>query len=452
MMPSPTPLRLIATLLALSLTGCGAAGDDAGAQASTPSSSPSSSPPSSGSQSPSAGSAAPVASAPPPSAPCRPRDSGLDDHLESLTKTVQQTIGHGVAVEYSGLTESNSPLRRLLPTLFETGHVTAIAPTFTNGPHGPVFGALLEKPERRADGAASTSLHFGLAAAPCPGGEHAWLGPLIPLAQERSGAIAIIDSIWLPDQPPVTGLRIVIDKPPVDPLRRSGVTGEFSELLIGQGRPSMPVLEPEGAAIGVLGRIPRLAGPLPPAAGGAPAEPQEDVLLFGTGWYPLGRGAAMLVYHRQGPPPPRRASDKKSEPPAFFPPSFRLAARIDERGFRSDPARVGAAYFIAITTNQPPEGVCQKPLSEGPGFLCRGADTMVKTYIDGAQVSWLVGLFPDPVTAQKTMTSLKIKGKVYATEPPPGASPAQLDGKPVPWVLEGRPPKPPPAGRDPLGF
>jgi hypothetical protein len=321
-----------------------------------------------------------------------------------------------------------------LPTLSEAGHVTSIAPTFTDGPHGPVYAALLEKPERGPGGAATTSLHFGLAAAPCPGGEHAWMGPLIPLARDRSGVIPIVDTIWLPGQPPVTGLRILVDKPPVDPLANAGPNGEISELLVGEGRPGMPVLEPKGAAVGVLGRIPRLA--LPPSPGAA--QPQEDVLLFGTGWYPLGRGAAMLAYHRQGPAP--RAGGDGS---GFFPPAFRLVARIDERGFSADPARVGVAYVIAVTSNQPPAGLCEKPLSEGPGFLCRGADTRVDRFIDGNRIHWLLGLFPDAVTAQKTKLSLGIQGKVYATEPPPGAPPpVQPNGNPIPWILEGQPPKP----------
>jgi hypothetical protein len=365
-----------------------------------------------------------------------------NDPIESHTQTVRQTAGHGAAVEYTGLTDRNSNLWPVLPTLSEAGHVTAIAPTFTDGPHGPVYGALLEKPERRADGTATTSLHFGLAAAPCAGGEHAWMGPLTPLARERSGAIVLIDSIWLPGQPPVTGLRILVDKAPVDPLGQASPDGEVSALLVGQGRPGMPVLEPEGAAVGILGRIPRLAGPVSPAPGSAAAEPQEDVLLFGTGWYPLGRGAAMLAYHRRGPKPAPRASGDKGTP-GFFPPAFRLVARIDEKGFSTDPARVGVAYVIAIATNQPPGDVCQKPLSEGPGFLCRGADTRLERFIDGSRAQWFVGLFPDAQTAQKTMAALKIQGKVYATEPPPGAPPpAQADGKPVPWILEGRPPKP----------
>jgi hypothetical protein len=368
----------------------------------------------------------------------------VDDPLESITQTIRQTAGQGVAIDYAGLTEANSPLRRLLPTLSEAGHVTAIAPTFTDGPHGPVYGALLEKPERRADGTATTSLHFGLAAAPCPGGEHAWVGPLVALARERGGAIAAVDSIWLPGQPPVTGLRIIVDEPPVDPLGRAGAKGEVSELLVGEGRPGMPVLEPPGAAIGVLGRIPRLAGP--PSSGGAAAQLEEDVLLIGTGWYPLGRGAAMLAYHRRGPAPAPRASGDKGSP-GFFPPAFRLVARIDERererGLSTEPAQVGVAYLIAIATNQPPPGVCDKTLSGGPGFLCRTADTGVERFIDGSRAQWLVGLFPDAETAQKTMESLKIQGKVYATEPPPGAPPPMYpSGKPAPWVLEGRPPKP----------
>ena len=44
------------------------------------------------------------------------------------------------------------------------------------------------------------------------------MGALTPLARDRSGVIAIVDTIWLPGQPPVTGLRILVDKPPVDPL------------------------------------------------------------------------------------------------------------------------------------------------------------------------------------------------------------------------------------------
>ena len=429
--------RRIGVLLALGLVGCASAGGDAGPQASsTPSSSPTAQPPSLGSAAPLAAASAP---AQPPS-PCRPRVPAADDPIESHTKTIRQTAGHGVAVEYGSLTDSHARLWRLLPTLSEAGHVTAIAPTFTDAPHGPMYGALLEKLERSADGSTTTSLHFGLAAAPCSGGELAWLGPLTPLAREKSGAIAIIDTIWLPGQPPVTGLRVLVDKPPVDQLGHPTANGELSELLVGQGRRGMPVLEPEGAAFGILGRIPRLAGPLPPKAGGAAAEPQEDVLLFGTGWYPLGRGAAMLAYHRKGP-----RADGDNRATGFFPPAFRLVARIDERGFSTDPARVGVAYLIAIATNQPPAGMCDKPLSEGSGFLCRGAQSRLERFIDGSRAQWLVGLFPDAQTAQKTMESLKIQGKVYATEPPPGAPPPAFpdgNGKPVPWVLEGRPPKP----------
>jgi hypothetical protein len=395
----------------------------------------------------SSGAAAPLASAsaaaaaPAPPA-CRPRAPAADDAIESITQTIRQTAGQGVAMEYAGLTEANSPLRRLLPTLSEAGHVTAIAPSFTDGPHGPVYAALLEKPERRADGAATTSLHFGLAAAPCPGGEHAWVGPLALLSRERGGAIATVDSIWLPGQPPVTGFRIIIDEPPVDPLGRASAKGELSELLIGEGRPGMPVLEPPGAAIGVLGRIPRLAGPLSPSSGGAASPAEEDVLLIGSGWYPLGRGAAMLAYHRRAPAKEPEASGAKG-PRGFFPPAFRLVARIDERGFSAEPAQVGVAYVIAIATNQPPAGVCDKKLSDGPGFLCRGGDTRIDSFIDGARATWLVGLFPDAQAAQKAMESLKIKGKVYATEPPPGAPPPMYpNGKPAPWILEGRPPKP----------
>jgi len=427
-------VRRVGPLLALGLVSCASAGNDAESQAPTRSTSPTAQQ-----------SAAPLASAgapsrPPSPATCRPREPAADDPLASHTQTVRRAAGQGVAVEYTGLTDANSPLWRLLPTLSEAGHVAAIAPTFTDGPHGPMYAALLEKPERRADGTATTSLHLGLAAAPCPGGELAWMGALTALARERSGAIATIDSIWLPGQPPITGLRVLVDKPPVDPLGRASPNGELSELLVGQGRPGMPVLEPEGAAVGVLGRIPRLAGPISPSAGSAAAEPQEDVLLFGTGWYPLGRGAAMLAYHRQGPAP-RASGDNRT--PGFFPPAFRLVARIDEKGFTTDPARVGVAYVIAIATNQPPAGVCDKPLSEGPGFLCRGADTQVKRFLDGSRAQWLVGLFPDALSAQKTMASLRIEGKVYATEPPPGAPPPTLpDGKPAPWVLEGRPPKP----------
>jgi hypothetical protein len=428
--------RTVGALVTLGLVGCASAGGDAGSQASTSSSLPTAQQPSPTVTVASAGA--------PPSPSCRPRAPTADDPIESHTQTVRQTAGQGVAVEYGALNDTNTPLWRLLPTLSEAGRVTAMAPTFTDGPHGPVYAALLEKPERRADGTATTSLHFGLAAAPCPGGEHAWMGmgsgtaPLIPLARERSGAIVIVDSIWLPGQPPITGLRILVDKPPVDQLGQFSANGEVLGLLVGQGRPGMPVLEPEGAAIGVLGRIPRLAGPLSP--GSAAAQPQEDVLLFGTGWYPLGRGAAMLAYHRQGPGP-RASGDQRTD--GFFPPAFRLVARIDERGFSTDPARVGVAYVIAIATNQPPAGVCDKPLSEGPGYLCRGADSRAERFIDGSRPQWLVGLFPDALTAQKTMTSLRIQGKVYATEPPPGAPPpAQPDGKPAPWVLEGRPPKP----------
>src|SRR5688500_7003319 len=134
-MLSAMRLRMVGTLLALGLVGCAAAGDDAGSQTSTPSSPPDAQPPGTGSVLASA--RAPSGS---PAAPaCRPRVPAPNDPIESHTQTVRQTAGHGAAVEYTGLTDRNSNLWPVLPTLSEAGHVTAIAPTFTDGPHGPVY-------------------------------------------------------------------------------------------------------------------------------------------------------------------------------------------------------------------------------------------------------------------------------------------------------------------------
>lgn len=441
----PPRLRLdLQIVLALNLVGCASSGD-VGKQFTAPASS-----------SVSTNTAMPCAPALPStslpllaqaaSPACHPRKPVPNDPIEAVTQAVLQPHGKNVAIEYSGLVEANTSLWRLLPTLSEAGHVTSIAPTFTQGPHGPIYGALIEKPERAADGAASTSLHFGLATAPCAGGEHAWLGAFVPLAQGRSGAITIVDSIWLPGLPPVTGLRILVDTQPRTGFDRGSPTAELFELLVGKGRPGMPVLEPKGADFGILGRISNLAGKATPPAGANAAEPFEDVLLFGSGFYPLGQGAAMLVYHRRGPAETReldRGGQVKPSKTSFFPPSFRLAARIDDQGFSTDPSRVGVAYLIAISTNQPPADVCDRPLSTGATFFCRGAQSHLERFIDGAEAQWFVGLFPDPVSAQKVMTTYHIKGKVYATEPPSAnAPPVLLDGKPVPWMLEGRPPKP----------
>ncbi len=381
-----------------------------------------------------------------PAPACRPRVVAPNDTMEQLAQNVKQPYGKNVIIEYSGTVETNGSLWRLLPTLSETGHITSIAPTFTDGPHGPIFGAFVEKPERQANGAATTSLHFGLATAACAGGEHAWLGPLVPFGRERHGAVTLVDTIRLSGQPTLTGLRVVVDAAPITGFDPIGSTTEVFELLVGKGRPGLPVLEPKGAEIGILGRVSNLAGQVAPVAGANGDEPLHDVLLSGSGFYPLGQGAAMLVYHRRGPKerrePERNAPNKPSAAPAFFPPSFRLAARIDEQGLTTDPARLGVAYVIAIATNQPPAEVCDKPI-EGASFVCRAAHTHLERYIDGAEAQWFVGLFPDPVSAQKVMNTYHIKGKIYATEPPPGgAPPALLDGKPVPWVLEGRPPKP----------
>ncbi|HMY18556.1 MAG TPA: hypothetical protein PKA58_19655, partial [Polyangium sp.] len=102
-----------------------------------------------------------------PAPACRPRVVAPNDTMEQLAQNVKQPYGKNVIIEYSGTVETNGSLWRLLPTLSETGHITSIAPTFTDGPHGPIFGAFVEKPERQANGAATTSLHFGLATAAC---------------------------------------------------------------------------------------------------------------------------------------------------------------------------------------------------------------------------------------------------------------------------------------------
>ncbi len=365
--------------------------------------------------------------------------------MELLAQNVRQPYGKNVIIEYSGIVETTTSLWRLLPTLSEAGHVTSIAPTFTEGPHGPIYGALFEKPEREANGAATTSLHFGFATAACAGGEHAWIGPFVPLGLGRHGAVTLVDAIRLSGQPPITGLRMVVDSAPISGLDHTGPTTEVFELLVGKGRSGMPVIEPKGADVGILGRVSNLAGQVPPPAGVSSDEPFQDILLHGSGFYPLGQGSAMLVYHRRGPIERREidsgAQGKPSAAPAFFPPSFRLAARIGDQGLTTDPSRVGVAYVIAIATNQPPAEVCDKPI-EGASFVCRTAHGHLERYIDGAEAQWFVGLFPDPESAQSVMNTYKIKGKVYATEPPPGVTPALLDGKPVPWVLDGRPPKP----------
>lgn len=427
-------------LLVLSLAGCASNGD--GGKLITAPASASVSTKTAASPSISA---APLAQASLPS--CRLRKPVPNDPIESVTQAVRQPYGKNIEVDYSGLVETNTPLWRFLPTLSEAGHVTSIAPTFTDGPHGPMYGALIEKPEREADGATSTSLHLGFATAACVGGEHAWLEPFVPLSRGRSGAITMVESIWLSGQDPVTGLRVIVDTLPLPGFDRVSPTSEVFEFLVGEGRPGMPVLDPKGAEFGILGRISNLAGKVAPPTGASAAEPFEDILLFGSGFYPLEQGAAMLVYHRRGPAETREvdsgAKGKPSEPPSFYPPSFRLVARIDDQGFSTTPSRVGVAYLIAISTNQPPADVCDKPLSGGTNFVCRTAQTHLERYIDGAEAQWFVGLFPDPVSVQKVMMAYHIKGKVYATEPAPGsASPALLDGKPVPWVLEGRPPKP----------
>lgn len=397
-----------------------------------------------------------VASGPAVSAaPCRPLKSQPNDSMAILSQTVRAPYTKNISVEFSGLVDTNTPLWRLLPTLSEAGHVTSIAPTYSEGPHGLIYGALVEKRERDADGAATTSLHFGLATAPCAGGEHAWLGEFVPLTRGRSGAITLIDSIWLSGPAPVTGLRVVTDMLPLPGIDQVRDTTEVFELVVGKARPGMPVLEPKGAEVGIMGRVSGLAGQVAPPAGFAGSEPFHDILLLGSGFYPLGKGAAMLVYHRRGPKerrePDRAAKDKPAESPGFFPPSFRLAARMDDQGFTTDAPRVGVAYVIAIATNQPPAEVCDQQLSADTKFVCRTAHTHLERYIDGAEAQWFVGLFSDPESAQKVMDTYHIKGKVYATEPAPGATrPAWRDGKPVPWVLEGRPPKP--RAKEPWAF
>lgn len=435
-------------MMALGLVGC-VSGGEGGKQVAAPSSS--SAPGGAGvACAPAAPATAIVATGSAVSAAaCRPLKSLPNDAMEMLSQTARAPYTKNVAVEFSGLVDTNAPLWRLLPTLSEAGHVTSIAPTYSQGAYGLMYGALVEKREREADGAATTSLHFGLATAPCAGGEHAWLGEFVPLARGRSGAITLIDSIWLSGQAPVTGLRVVTDTLPLPGIDQVRDTTEVFELVVGKARPGMPVIEPKGAEFGILGRVPGLAGQIAAPAGYSGPEPFQDILLFGSGFYPLGKGAAMLVYHRRGPKERRErdrataTKDKPVESPGFFPPSFRLAARMDDQGFTTDPSRVGVAYVIAIATNQPPAEVCDQQLSADTKFVCRTAHTHLERYVDGAEAQWFVGLYSDPESAQKVMDTYHIKGKVYATEPPPGvAPPAWRNGKPVPWVLEGRPPKP----------
>lgn len=340
---------------------------------------------------------APAPSAKPAPAACTPASAEtarlLDDVEGRLTSS---------PLEAGATRTEHEQLFRLLPALEAGGHVRSIAATHARGAHGPVF--VVTRVARRDDGAFRA--HLVLAAAPCPRGDLVSLGAPLDL-DGADAAIQYVARVNVPTPDArLTDVQIDVADGAMTGARDQRVThvSVVAGHLDGRAAPGV---------VGVV-RLPRAEL----AADATFPYPRTDRRLFGTGWYRLGRGAGLLYVHHFAPDERDLCKWKLKEVP-HVPPSLRLLARIDERGFTTEPARVRTAFVVGVGENQPTERIFGDP-----DATCRGGPTaMGDAYFErGPSAQWLYGLFDSADEARARAKALGYTtGSVFSTEPQGGA-------------------------------
>jgi hypothetical protein len=360
-------------------------------------------------------SAAPAASGAAPAAPCRKRPDEASAFFDELVGRLQPP-----PLETGATRTEHEQLFRLVPLLHESGVVRSIVPIHMTAGHGRVFAVTLVS--RDAQGAFHASL--GLAAAPCEGGDLALLSPPVPLG----GADAEIQYVYrvpLATGGPLTEVLVDVGDKAISRGTRAKIT--HKSLVVGAASGEITVVAPKGASIGVVGAIDSLDAEPPPAPGTKVR--LHDRHMIGSGWYRTAGGAAYLLVHQVVPEVSDLCAEKNAVLP-HAPPMLRLLARIDAKGFTTDPARVGVAYAIGIHENQPAANVYADPEK-----TCRGGPTSSENrfFQRGAGAQWLWGLFDSAAEAQARAKALGYAtGTLLSTEPP-AASPTSAAKEP--WIV-----------------
>ncbi len=335
-----------------------------------------------------------------PAVSCRPASEDTRRFLAHLQDgSARQPLDVGAT------STLHQQLFRVLPSLHTTGYVRTIVPTQSKGAHGPVF-ALTIVP-RRSDGTTEGAA-LAFATARCPGGEPELLGAPVPLGAPDA-AIVYANRVLVGEGAPLTELVVDVADHPMEMLGAMPPKLVHQSILVGDARGGLTVTAPKGAAFGVVGIVPSLdTDELDPATKTPRA---RDEHMLGTGWYPLGKGAALLLVHQVMP---TRETICRTRAMPHAPAALRVIAKVDTvKGFVLEP---GAAWVVGFAKS-PPQAVV-----DDARVLLRGGPLESGRGYTKSTVQWLWGLFPSAEEARAEAQRSGAKdAMVLATEPPAGA-------------------------------